>query len=183
MSIVFHNGQLLFVNGILAMDPACCCDGSPCDPFPATIHAHINFCGYSMITLSEWLPGKGTVDGPWKNACEDLCVTTSGDSDRFWMGSGQFGGNASDTATIYIVCRDGILTSLILACGSISECAWCESPELFTPLEWPAGTPITSPKTDSPFGFHRDGAPEQSCPSVCMENWEVLFTGDADNPF
>lgn len=171
--------------GKLARGLSCCCKTATlCDRYPSTIFAHINFCGYSMITLEEWLPGFGTPQGPWRHACETFCgFGTAGDSDRFWLGTGQFGGDAADTASIYLVCRDGVLTSLVLACGSISECAWCDQPLLFSFLEWPSGTPLTSGKFTSPFGYHVVGSPEQSCPSLCPDNWEILFTGDTEDPF
>ena len=54
MSIQFYNGVILFVNGQMAMDPACCCQG----------------CSFTIRVTLNWgnvadLDVYGSVDGAW----------------------------------------------------------------------------------------------------------------------
>ena len=41
MGLVFHNGSLLFVNGLPAMSTACCCGGGCCPTAPEVLRATI----------------------------------------------------------------------------------------------------------------------------------------------
>jgi len=67
-SVQFYNGKVLFVDGKVAMDPACCCTTSnPCDPNPEMLltvsgsSGTINWCG------ETWnLPGDSGVQ---KSVC------------------------------------------------------------------------------------------------------------------
>ena len=81
MGLVFHNGQLLFSNSLLAMDPACCCNKTCCcnNILPentSTLYAHVAGGTISCcITLSA---SGASRCGSWSGSIADIggCTDT-----------------------------------------------------------------------------------------------------------
>ena len=159
MTLYLWEGQLLIrgaFGGGLAIAEECCCveEGEGCGVFPSTIYAHTSFCGTSVITLSELpdndVPGIGGVDGQ-----------------RWWYGSGVFGGGPG-TMQIALACSGddgGTLWVCIDACAGSFACGGSLT------SGWSVLTDLSS---TSPFGTH-SGVPMSLCNGSCMEDWTITF--------
>jgi hypothetical protein len=71
VTLVFHNNKLLFVNGLLAKDPACCCAGGGgqiCACCPHLEHLCLINATLS-VSITGALFGSGTMNNPDATRC------------------------------------------------------------------------------------------------------------------
>lgn len=103
MSLMFLNGQILFSNSMVAMDPACCCDVNPCcGACPWLYNYWFNLgklkltftsgpiTGYSILAVTSTISPNSClewIDDDNTNIVDSCFMSGGGPAVRFWCES------------------------------------------------------------------------------------------------
>lgn len=136
-------------SGLLAYDPACCCDECTCSWLPSSIWMYVDFCGQVEIELVE------IVDtNDWLLQCQGV--------QRAWRGLGSFGTNGS-TALFELACDGNTLYFRSDYCTTTfpEDCpdSWSQSAFTLVCL----GTLL----------FSLTGVPISACDPDCLFGWTI----------
>jgi hypothetical protein len=126
VGLIFHNGQLLFVDGQLAMSTACCCSG--CCSRPAVNSGQPNALPETLTATFTNVSTCGCADG-------FVLTLTWSASEGVWIGTGPGGTCGLRGETFRLACSDATCASGVgcrtfkftivglTSCLNVSKCA------------------------------------------------------------